>query len=156
MPLHRSALLFAAVLPVACSGPPPAASDANQVGSMGAPGADVAVNQTLPPQVPAQNATTPVQAAKAETDYVGKWTGVEGMMLAVARKPGGGVRIENQWDLDHKGSFDGAVTAAGLRWTRAGETVTAVAGDGDATGLKYLAGKKDCLTVKPGEGYCRD
>ena len=28
--------------------------------------------------------------------------------------------------------------------------------DGDATGLKYLAGKKDCLTVEPGEGYCRD
>ena len=28
--------------------------------------------------------------------------------------------------------------------------------DGAATGLKYLAGKTDCLTVKPGEGYCRD
>jgi hypothetical protein len=27
--------------------------------------------------------------------------------------------------------------------------------NGDATGLKYLAGKTDCLTVKSGEGYCR-
>ena len=47
----------------------------------------------------------------------------------------------------------------------AGDTITFTRPDGDqilhatngmATGLKYLATKKDCLTVKPGEGYCRD
>jgi len=28
--------------------------------------------------------------------------------------------------------------------------------DGNTTGMKWLAGKADCLTVKTGEGYCRD
>jgi len=28
--------------------------------------------------------------------------------------------------------------------------------NGDETGMKWLAGKKNCLTVRPGEGYCRD
>ena len=51
---------------------------------------------------------------------------------------------------------DGSVTAEGLRFMRNGVAETAVPSDGDATGLKYLAGKQDCLTVKPGEGYCRD
>ena len=31
-----------------------------------------------------------------------------------------------------------------------------VATDGDATGMKWLAGKARCLTVRVGEGYCRD
>ena len=39
---------------------------------------------------------------------------------------------------------------------RNGVAETAVPGNGDAAGLKYLAGKQDCLVVKPGEGYCRD
>ncbi|HEY4582861.1 MAG TPA: hypothetical protein VIG88_08360 [Lysobacter sp.] len=106
---------------------------------------------------PAPDATpTPADTAPADADYLGRWTGVEGMYLVVAAKPGGGVTLEMQWDLDHKGTFDGAVTAEGLRFMRDGVAETAVRTDGDATGLKYLAGRKDCLTVKPGEGYCRD
>lgn len=155
MSLRRHALLLAATLPAACSGPPPAA-ESNQVGSMDAPGAEVAPNQELPAAVPAENATTPAQAAKVEADYVGKWVGPEGLVLEVKPKAGGGVTIVNQWTLDDKGTFDGSVTAEGLRFMRGGEAVTAVASDGDATGMKWLAGKKDCLTVKPGEGYCRD
>ena len=46
--------------------------------------------------------------------------------------------------------------ARGLRFTRNDVADTAVHTNGDATGLKNLAGKQDCLTVKPGEGYCRD
>ena len=52
---------------------------------------------------------------------------------------------------DHRGTFDGSVTAEGLRFMRDGVAETAVPGNGDATGLKYLAGKQDCLVVKPGE-----
>ena len=102
--------------------------------------------------------TPPARAdtAKVEADYVGRWTGVEGMHLVVASKPGGGVTLDMQWDLDNKGTFDGSVTAEGLRFMRNGVTESAVHNNGDATGLKYLAGKQDCLTVKPGEGYCRD
>lgn len=159
MSLRRHALLLAATAPVTlagCSGPAPAPAESNQIGSMGAPAADVAPNQSLPAAVPAENAITPADTAKAEVDYVGKWIGVEGMVLEVKPKAGDGVTIVNQWDLDNKGTFEGSVTAEGLRWMRNGEAVTAVAGNGDATGLKYLAGKKDCLIVKDGEGYCRD
>lgn len=104
---------------------------------------------------PAADEATP-EAPLTEADYFGRWTGVEGMYLVVAPKPGGGVTLEMQWDLDHKGTFEGSVTAEGLRFLRDGEAETAVPTRGDATGLKYLAGKEDCLTVRPGEGYCRD
>ncbi len=87
--------------------------------------------------------------------YLGRWIGVEGMYLNVARRDAGGVTLDMQWDLDHRGTFEGSVTAEGLRFMRDGVAETAVPGDGDATGLKWLAGKKDCLIVKDGEGYCR-
>ena len=154
---RRFALALAATTPLAaCGSPPPAAQTDNQIGSMGAPAADVAPNQTLPAAVPVENATSPVENAKVEADYIGKWVGLEGLVLDVKAKPGGGVTIENQWTLDDKGIFEGSVTAEGLRFMRNGEAITATPSDGDATGMKWLAGKKDCLTVKPGsEGYCR-
>ena len=89
-------------------------------------------------------------------DYAGRWTGVEGMYLVVTPKPAGGVALEMQWSLDDKGSFDGSITAEGIRFMRNGVAEVLAPTDGDATGLKYLAGKTDCLTVKSGEGYCRD
>lgn len=154
---RRFALALAATCPLAaCGNPPPAAETENQIGSMGAPAADVAPNQQLPAPVPAENATSPVENAKVEADYIGKWIGPEGLVLEVKAKPGGGVTIVNQWTLDDKGSFDGSVTAEGLRFMRGDEAVTASPSDGDATGMKWLAGKKDCLVVKVGsEGYCR-
>ncbi|WP_294337198.1 hypothetical protein [uncultured Sphingomonas sp.] len=103
-------------------------------------------------------AVNPADTAKLERDYLGRWVGVEGMILNVAAKPGGGVTMDMRWGLDDDmaGKFDGSVTAEGLRFMRNGVAETAVHTDGDATALKWLAGKKDCLTVKPGEGYCRD
>lgn len=104
---------------------------------------------------PATPATS-ADSAQTEASYLGRWTGVEGMYLVVASKPDGGVTLDMQWDLDNKGMFDGSVTAEGLRFMRNGVAESAVHTDGEATGLKYLAGKQDCLTVKPGEGYCKD
>ena len=116
------------------------------------------------PEVPANGTDTapapvtppPADTAKLEADYLGRWTGVEGMYLVVASKPGGGVTLDMQWDLDNKGTFDGSVTAEGLRFERNGVAESAVHTNGDATGLKNLAGKQHCLTVKAGEGYCKD
>lgn len=153
-------LLFVVAALAACSDRPPTV-DAS------APAEDHAA--TAPPAtgtVPARddagaNAasdTPPASAdiAQMEAGYLGRWTGVEGMYLVVASKPGGGVTLDMQWDLDNKGTFDGSVTAEGLRFMRNGVAESAVHTNGEATGLKYLAGKQDCLTVKPGEGYCRD
>lgn len=157
---------FVAMALAACSGSPSGAETPAQAGT------DAMPDDTTAGRAPAPAATgqgdqdavagnaSDVDAGTApaatQADYLGRWTGVEGMYLVVADKPGGGVTLEMQWDLDHKGTFDGSVTAEGLRFMRDGVAESAVHTDGDATGLKYLAGKQDCLTVKPGEGYCRD
>jgi len=156
------ALLFAVAALTACSDRQPAADTTAQAETSAAsattpaepapapaPGdADANPAPTTPP--------APTDTAKLEADYLGRWTGVEGMYLVVASKPGGGVTLDMQWDLDNKGMFDGSVTAEGLRFMRNGVAESAVHTNGDATGLKNLAGKQDCLTVKPGEGYCKD
>jgi hypothetical protein len=106
---------------------------------------------------PANSSGEIVAPPATETAYLGKWIGPEGLVLEVTAKPGGGVAISNQWTLDDKGKFDGSVTAEGLRWMRGTAPVTAVMTDGDATGMKWLAGKKNCLTVTAGsEAYCRN
>ena len=68
----------------------------------------------------------------------------------------GGYRLTMQYDLDHKASVDATREGDALTFERDGKRLTLRPTDGDATGLKYLAGKKDCLTVAAGEGYCRD
>ncbi len=95
---------------------------------------------------------------RTERDYLGKWIGVEGLLLDVGRGTNGKLVVVNFWSLDEsdRGSFDAEVVAEGLRWTRKGEIVMARPTDGAATGLKWLDGRKDCLTVARGEGYCRD
>ena len=156
------ALVLASATLVACSErppEPPPAPDA-PAPAPATPGADDAPPPPAPeapvPPPPPAAPDMPADTAKVEADYLGRWTGVEGMYLVVAPKPGGGVTLDMQWDLDNKGTFDGSVTAEGLRFMRNGVAESAVHTDGDATGLKNLAGKQDCLTVKPGEGYCRD
>ncbi|PZO78212.1 MAG: hypothetical protein DI632_06950 [Sphingomonas hengshuiensis] len=78
------------------------------------------------------------------------------MYLNVTRPAQGQVTLEMQHDLDNEGTYAGTITPGGIRFRRGAETLMLRPSDGDATGLKWLAGKKDCLTVRPGEGYCRD
>ncbi|WP_374943825.1 hypothetical protein [Sphingomonas sp.] len=129
----------------------------------------VAVEAT---SVPAISAPPPVhvpqQASSYRSDrslddlYIGHWVGVEGMVLDV--KPtaeAGRYKLTMQWDLDHRGTFDGDIFDPGLVepaivFERNGLRERLEFSDGAKIGLKYLAGKKDCLMVKPGEGYCRD
>ena len=149
---NRLALLALA----ACSGPAPEtpANDAATITSAGA--TEPAADNIAPPAPDASMVeAAPSPTAAVEADYLGRWRGVEGMYLTVTKAAGGGVTMDMQWDLDNKGTFPGSVTAEGLRFTRGGEALVARRTDGGATGLKWLAGKKDCLTVKPGEGYCR-
>lgn len=153
------ALLFAVATLAACSDRQPAAdtpapNEAKAVDATPVEPAPVVDDADASP-APVTPPATP-DTAKVEADYLGRWTGVEGMYLVVAAKPGGGVTLDMQWDLDNKGKFDGSVTAEGLRFMRNGVAENAVHTDGDATGLKHLAGKQDCLTVKSGEGYCKD
>lgn len=102
-------------------------------------------------------AVTNIAAPTDRDAWVGKWTGVEGTMLTIAKGDGPGrYTLDMQYTLDDKGSFEGTGTDEGIAFRRPDGSQVLRATDGDATGLKYLAGKKDCLTVKTGEGYCRD
>ncbi|WP_156361597.1 hypothetical protein [Sphingomonas sp. Leaf67] len=108
-----------------------------------------------PSPTPTPTPTTSNTAAPGASQYLGRWVGVEGTYLVVSDPAQGDVKLEMQYDLDNKGNFVGTVTPEGIRFERGGETLLLRPSNGDATGLKWLAGKTDCLTVKPGEGYCR-
>ena len=87
---------------------------------------------------------------------LGRWIGVEGMTLVVAAGTAPGrYALDMQWDLDHRGTFAGTANGQSIVFERGGVRETLRPSDGNATGLKYLAGKTDCLTVQIGEGYCR-
>ena len=98
-----------------------------------------------------------VGAEKGHDAWVGRWIGVEGTYLNITKAAlPDHYRLEMQYTLDSKGSYDGTGTSEGIAFTRPDGKQVLRASDGNATGLKYLAGKKDCLKVKDGEGYCRD
>ena len=98
----------------------------------------------------------PATAPHRFVSWAGRWTGVEGMYVTIAAAQPGKYRLEMQSDLDTRGIYDGIDSEHGIRFERGGEQLSLHRGNGDETGLKYLAGKEDCLIVKPGEGYCRD
>ncbi len=145
----KTVILLAGLALAGCSGPAPQTRSDGNMTSAGA-----IDNSVRPAPRPAENAT---QAAAATADYAGRWIGVEGMYLDIssAGTPGR-YRLEMQWDLDNKGSFEGTARGDTIVFERNGVRETLRPTNGDATGLKYLAGKTKCLTVKPGEGYCRD
>ena len=135
----------------ACSGPAPETRSDGNMTSAGA-----IDNSVIPAQAPAPAGNT-VESAAAAIDYTGRWIGVEGMYLNIApTSVPGRYRLDMQWDLDNSGKFEGVARGDTIVFERRGTRETLRPTDGEQTGLKYLAGKTKCLTVKPGEGYCRD
>ena len=105
----------------------------------------------------ASNIGNTIEGAVNRDAWIGRWTGVEGTYLVVSTgATPGQYRLEMQYTLDDKGTFDGVGTAGGIGFTRPDGPQVLRTATGDETGLRYLAGKKDCLMVKSGEGYCRD
>ncbi len=140
IPVVTVCLVVAACSPKAAPEPQSATSGASAESAAVAAASDVASSSAA--------------SAVAHIAYVGKWIGPEGTWLDIA--PRGAdyhVTISN---LDGPRDFDGKAADGGIRFTRDGQTFVIRPGNGDATGMKWLAGKKDCLVVAPGEGYCRD
>jgi hypothetical protein len=97
------------------------------------------------------NATT----AQAVPDgWLGRWDGPEGTFLNLSRS--GATYTVLIQDLDGPRSFDGVADQGRVRFVRDGKTEYLVAGDGKASGMKWLADKKNCLLTRAGEGWCRD
>jgi hypothetical protein len=93
--------------------------------------------------------------AASKTDAMtGKWPGVEGTSLSITKK-GDKYTIEIA-NLDGPKTYEGTAKGDAIEFTRGGKTETIKTATGDETGMKYFAGKKECLVVTKGsEGFCR-
>ena len=94
-------------------------------------------------------------ASSTATDaWVGRWNGPEGTSLEIA-PIGSGYEVTIK-DLDAARTFIGSAADGRIEFRRDGVPEAIKATNGDETGMKWLAGKTNCLTIKLGEGYCRD
>lgn len=86
--------------------------------------------------------------------WLGQWNGPEGTFLRLA---GGGGQYEvTIRNLDGPRTFPGKAAGERIEFERDGVKESLRATNGAETGMKWLSEKKDCLTVRAGEGYCRD
>ncbi len=105
------------------------------------------------------NAALNTTAPTNRDGWIGRWIGVEGLNLTVSKGKSAGLyslKMQYGTDEDMSGTFEGVGTAEGIAFVRPDGEQVLRASTGDDTGLKYLAGKTDCLKVKDGEGYCRN
>jgi hypothetical protein len=86
--------------------------------------------------------------------WAGTWNGPEGTTLDI--KGSNGIYQITIRDLDAARPFEGSASGDGIAFQRDGVREVITATGGKETGMKWLADKRNCLTVKPGEGYCRD
>lgn len=151
--MQKSAILASAAALVLLAGcekaeaPAPAPTDATTT--------EVPV-ETVPAE--GAEATDPATAPHRFASWAGKWIGVEGMYATITATEPGKYKLEMQSGTDDstKGTYVGEDSEHGIKFKRGSEELGLRRGNGDETGLKYLAGKKECLIVKEGEGYCRD
>jgi hypothetical protein len=165
----RSTALILLLAATACTPapmPPPAAGHASPQDAM-APD-DVAARDAAnaaPAAAPAPAALPPPGLGDPEPvandlgtpvadGWVGSWRGPEGTSLLIEKQEVGYRLVIT--NLDGPREFHGVAAADVIEFERDGATLALHAGNGEATGMKWLAGKQDCLVVARGEGYCRD
>lgn len=94
-------------------------------------------------------------ASSALTDqWLGQWNGPEATYLRIDGGQGTyQITIQN---LDGPRQFSGHAAGDQIQFVRDGEQQSIRATNGTATGMKWLLDKSNCLTIRSGEGYCRD
>jgi hypothetical protein len=92
--------------------------------------------------------------APATDKWLGQWNGPEGTFLRLEGRKGK-YEITIQ-DLDGPKTYQGISLGDQIQFERDGATETIRATNGAETGMKWLSEKANCLTIRPGEGYCRD
>lgn len=108
-----------------------------------------------PPADPAPLSPAPVEPSLPTDAWVGQWTGVEGTFLRIERGDVSGNYTLTEGTLDGVVTFEGRAEGDAIVFDRDGVAEAIRAGDGAATGLKWLDGKTDCLVIREGEGFCR-
>jgi len=108
-----------------------------------------------PTSAPAQAIQDNNPAAASSIDqWLGQWNGPEGTFLRL-EADGGKYTVTIQ-NLDGPRSFEGISSGDTIRFERDGIQESIHASNGAETGMKWLSEKSNCLTVRTGEGYCRD
>jgi hypothetical protein len=104
---------------------------------------------------PASSASSGSARADAITDrWAGQWNGPEGTFLRIVGAQGKyEITIQN---LDGPRTFQASASGDQVEFVRDGLKESIRATGGAETGMKWLADKSNCLTVRAGEGYCRD
>lgn len=120
----------------------------NVAPSPAAPAASPAFSPSVDPKAPAAAPSAKVTALE------GKWPGVEGTYLNVTKKGDKySVEIKN---LDKAESFEGVAKGDTIEFKRKDKMETIKAATAEETGMKWLAGEKNCVVITKGsEGYCR-
>lgn len=99
-------------------------------------------------------AQAPATDGAVTQQWLGRWNGPEGTYLAITGTPVDyRLTIAN---LDGPRRFVGRAQGGQIVFVRDGVVESIRATDGEATGMKWLLDKRNCLTVRRGEGYCRD
>jgi hypothetical protein len=122
-------LVFAALIALAACNPAPSALSTSGAGKMPAPVTDA---------------------------WLGKWQGVEGTYLELEPGDISGHYKLTIANLDGPETYRAIGVGESLQFKRDGVDESIHPGNGVDTGMKWLTDKKNCLVVKPGEGYCRD
>ena len=92
-------------------------------------------------------------SAAATDQWLGQWNGPEGTFVRLDGGKGNyEVTIQN---LDGPQTYHGVTAGNRIKFDRHGVEEFLRATNGEATGMKWLSEKTDCLTARPGEGYCR-
>ena len=93
-------------------------------------------------------------SATVTDKWQGKWRGPEGTFLQFVGSNGKyEVTIQN---LDGPRTFRGNAAGDHIKFERDGVKESLSATNGAETGMKWLSEKSSCLTVRAGEGYCKD
>jgi hypothetical protein len=146
-------LLLAGTLALAACGKQPAETNA----AASANDATMDIEEVPANEAPSNVGDLPAETAAPSTDaWVGKWTGPEGLVLDIAKTATVGSYDVKVSLLDGTGSYTGTAAGDVIRFERGGAQETIHKATGDQTGLKWLAGKQNCLMIKQAEGFCRD
>jgi len=86
--------------------------------------------------------------------WMGQWSGPEGTYLLLSKR--GDKYVVKIRSLDGLQTYEGNAAGDRIEFTRNGKTESIHAGSGQDTGMKWLLEKKRCLTIKTGEGFCRE
>jgi hypothetical protein len=93
-------------------------------------------------------------AAPAPDKWIGKWNGPEGTFLQLTGSNGKyEVTIQS---LDGPRTFQGQAVGNQIEFERNSVKESLRATNGSETGMKWLTEMSNCLTVRAGEGYCRE